>query len=65
MILGCLHITTMRKHTSLAPATPKREDRLFRDLRKAITKLKVKEACKNEWILEDTCRLVGMRISMR
>ena len=42
-----------------------REEQIFADLRQAIPKPEAWEARKNEWILEDMCRLVEKIISMR
>ena len=75
MVLVCLLITPLMEHTEYLgrrtwlplrpPTTPTREDRLFAALRSATPKPKVQEARKNTWILADTRRLVGDRVSAR
>ena len=72
LIPRCLHITTLREHAKyfrwhtwlpLRTLTiPMREDEIFTALRRAIPKPKAREERKNAWILEDTWRLIDMRI---
>ena len=64
MVLGWLRIASLREHTEylrrrtrppLRPlTTPTREDKIFADPRRAITKPKARESRKNAWISEDT-----------
>ena len=75
MVVGCLRSAPEREHTryimgrrnlSLRPPTePTREDRIFAALRRAVPKTHGKDRHKNEWISEETWRLVDKRVSAR
>ena len=73
MVLDCLHSATEREHTKyltghkrlpLRPSsTPTREDGIFSALRRAVPKPQAQDMRKNEWISEDTWRLIDKRVS--
>ena len=75
MVLGCLCSSNKREHAKyltgckklpLRPrANPMREGGIFTDLRRSIPKLHARERRMNEWISEDTWRLVDERVSAR
>ena len=47
------------------PQEPKREDKLFRDLRRAVPKPHMREQHRNAWISNKTWKLVDERMSAR
>ena len=49
----------------LLPKDPMREDKLFRDLRRAVPKPHEREKHRNVWISEETWRLANERVSAR
>ena len=73
MVVGCLRSALEREHTryiagrrksTLRPPTePTREDGIFAALRRAVPKTYWRDRHKNEWILEETWRLVEERVS--
>ena len=73
IVLGCLHSAPDREHAKYLtgrkkmplrpPAEPTREDGIFADLRRAVPKPHARERRMNEWIYEDTWRLVDERVS--
>ena len=75
MVLGYLHSASLREHARylgerkrlpLCPLTdPTKEDRIFESLRKAVPKLRTREARKNVWIPATTWRLFDKRVSAR
>ena len=74
MVLGCLISASLREHVRYLggrkrlplrpPTEPTREDRIFAALRRAILKLRAREARKNAWISAATWRLVHERVSV-
>ena len=55
-----------RRKSPIWPTTaPTREDRIFADLQRAVPKPHGRERHKNEWISEETWRLVNKRVSAR
>ena len=75
LVLGCLHIASLKEHTQYLggrkrlplrpPTKPTREDKIFAALRRAVPKAQAREARRNEWISAATWRLVNERISAR
>ena len=75
MVVGCLRSAPERKHTRYIvgrrksplrpPIEPTREDRIFAALRRAVPKPHGRNRHKNEWISEETWRLVDKRVSAR
>ena len=75
MVLGCLRSDPKREHAKyllgckklpLRPLNdPKREDDIFAALRRAVPKPNMRERRMNDWISEDTWRLVDKRVSAR
>ena len=73
MVLGCLRSAPEREHAKylsgrkklpLRPlAEPTREDGIFAALRRAVPKPHARERSQNDWISEDTWRLVDKRVS--
>ena len=73
MVLGCLRSVPEREHAKylsgrkklpLRPlAEPTREDGIFAALRRAVPKPHARERSQNDWISEDTWRLVDKRVS--
>ena len=75
MVLGCLHSAPEREHAKYLtgrkklplrpPAEPTREDGIFATLRRSVPKPHARDRRMNEWISEDTWRLVDKRVSAR
>ena len=73
MVVGCLRSAPERDHTRYIagrrklplrpPTEPTREDGIFAALRKAVPKSHGSDQHKNEWISEETWRLVDKRVS--
>ena len=75
MVLGCLRSAPEREHAKYLtgrknlplqpPAEPTREYVIFAALRRSVPKPHARERRMNEWISEDTWRLVNERVSAR
>ena len=75
MVLGFLHSAPLMEHARylggrkqlplLPPTALTREDGIFAALSRAVLKPLARDARKNAWISEDTCRLVNKRFSAR
>ena len=75
MVFGCLRSAPEREHAKYLsgrkklplqpPAEPTREDGIFADLRRAAPKPHARERRMNDWIYEDTWRIVDKRVSAR
>ena len=75
MVRGCLrsaparenakYLTGQKKLPLQPPTEPTREDGIFVALRRAVPKPHGRERRTNEWISEETWRLVDERVSMR
>ena len=75
MVVGCLRSAPEREHTQYItgrrksplrpPKEPTREDGIFADLRRAVPKPHRRDRHKNEWISEETWRLVDKIVSAR
>ena len=75
MVLGCLrsaperenakYLTGRMKLPLQPPIKPTREDGIFATLRRAVPKPHTRERRMNEWISEETWRLVNERVSAR
>ena len=73
MVVGCLCSAPDREHTRYiavrskspirTPTKPTREDGIFAALRRAVPKPHARDQHKNEWISEETWRLVDERVS--
>ena len=73
MLVGCQHSAPAREHAKYItgrkklplqpPTEPTREDGIFAALRMAVPKPHSRERLKNEWISEETWRLVNERVS--
>ena len=69
MVLGCLRSAPDREHAKYLtghkklplqpPTEPTKEDGIFAALRRAVSKPHMRERRKNEWISEETWRLVN------
>ena len=75
MVLGCLRSGPEREYAKYLlgskklplrpPAEPRRDDGIFTALRRFVLKPHARERRMNEWISEDTWRLVDKRVSTR
>ena len=75
MVVGCLRRAPERENTRYIavgkksplrpPTEPTREDGIFASLQRAVPKPHARERRKNEWISEETWRLVDKRVSAR
>ena len=75
MVLGCVPSASLTKHKRYlggrgklplkSLTEPMREDDVFAALRRAVLKVRVREARINEWISTETWRLVDERVSAR
>ena len=75
MVLGCLSRAPEREHAKYLlgrkklplrpPDEPTREDRIFAALRRAVLKPHARERRMNNWISEETWRLIDERVSAR
>ena len=75
MVMGLLRGGTVRENIRYIvgrrtlpltpPKQPMREDSLFGDMRRAVTKPQPREQHRNKWISEETWRLVDERVTMR
>ena len=75
MVLGCLrnapkrenakYLTGRKKLPLQPPKNPTREDGIFAALQRDVPKPHVRERRTNEWISEETWRLVDERVSAR
>ena len=75
MVVGLLRGGTTRGHIRYIagrrripltpPKRPTREDTLFRDLRRAVPKPHSREQHRNEWISDETWKLVDERVTVR
>ena len=75
MVLGCLPSASLTEHKQYLgvqkklplkpPTETTREYEVFAALRRAVPKVRVREARINEWILMGTWRLVDERVSAR
>ena len=73
MMVGCLRSAPEREHTQYIagrrksplrpPTEPTREDGVFAALRRAVPKPHGRYRHKNEWISEETWRLINKRVS--
>ena len=59
------YITGRRRLPLNPPKEPTREDSLFGDLRRAVTKPQLREQHRIAWVSEETWRLVDERVTMR